>query len=411
MAQSAEPYHVTPRPRFPALDPEPPRRPRRAAAVALIVTLALAGGVIYATLLSPGGSHRHVAAPAVSRTSDFNGIVLAQTSSGELSLTDLRTGKVDVLKGAGEFAGSLAVSPDDKFLVDPGTSKVLSLTSEFTLATVPNQLSFSPNITASYPWSDHDSYVLLLPPAESFGYSGNGDATLQSVQTGATIDLGVGDDAAGDPQQAGAFLSVPASGIPPATSDLQGPDSKLVLADAGVSTQTLASSAALTAALGFAPGIAVTLQPEVNPQGTMVAVEVAAENKAQSPSGIVVLGRSGQVLGAAPITGGGSTPMSWSPAGTSLAFVSASASGLDLVQWKIGTKAMTRTPFPKKYFPDQCLWAPDNSAVLCGAFQFLSRHQSLVTPTESWVAFASGRAHVLSERGPVLAWLSGHLKR
>jgi hypothetical protein len=143
----------------------------------------------------------------------------------------------------------------------------------------------------------------------------------------------------------------------------------------------------------------------------MVAVEVAAENKAQSPAGVVVLGRSGQVLGAAPITGGGSTLMSWSPAGTSLAFVSAGASGLELVQWKIGAKAMTRTPFPKRYLAGQCVWAPDNSAVLCGAFNVLSRTQSLGTPTESWVVFASGRARVLGERGLVLAWLSGHLQR
>jgi hypothetical protein len=372
------------------------------------VTLALAGGVIYA-ILSPGGSHRHVAAPAVSRTSGFNGIVLAITSSGVLSLTDLRTGKEDLLKGAGEFAGTLAASADDKFLIDPGTGKVLSLADELHPATVPNKLTFSPDITASYPWSDHDSYVLLLPPAESFGYSGNGDATLQSLQTGATIDLGVGDDAAGDPQQAGAFLAVPASGIPPAMSDLQGPDSKLVLADAGAAPKLLASSAALTAALGFAPGIAVTLQPAVNPQGTMVAVEVAAENKAQSPSGIVVLGRSGQVLGAAPITGGGSTLMSWSADGSSLAFVSDGAPGLELVQWKLGAKAMTRTPFPKKYFAGQCVWAPDNSAVMCGAFNLVSSKRSLVAPTESWVVFASGRAHLLGEHGQVLAWLSGRL--
>jgi hypothetical protein len=379
--------------------------------VALIVTLAVAGGVLYATL-SPGGSHRPVAAPAVSRTSDFNGIVLAENSSGELSLTDVRTGTEDLLKSAGEFAGSLAVSADDKFLVDPGTGRVFSLTDELHPATVPNQLSFSPNITASYPWSDHDSYVLLLPPTESFGYAGNGDVTLQSVQTGATIDLGVGDDAAGDPQQAGAFLSVPASGVPPAISNLQGPDSQLVLADAGAPTQVLASSAALTSLLGFPQGTAVTLQPVVNPQGTMVAVEVAADSKAQSPSGIVVLSRSGQVLGSAPITGGGSTLMNWSTAGTSLAFISARASSLELMQWKIGAKAMTSTPFPKKYFVGQCVWAPDDSAVLCGAFKLLSRSQSVVNPPQSWIVFASGRAHLLGgQRGLPLAWMSGHLKR
>jgi hypothetical protein len=351
-----------------------------------------------------------VAAPVVNRTSDFNGIVLAETSSGELSLTDLRTGKEDLLKGAGEFGETLAISADDKFLIDPGSGKVLSLTDELHPVTVPDHLSFAPNTTASYPWSDHDTYVLVLPPALSFGYAGNGDATLQSVQTGATIDLGVADDAAGDPQQAGAFFSVPASGTPPVISNLQGPDSQLVLANAGASTRVLASSAALTAVLGFAPETAVTLHPVVNPQGTIVAVEVAAENKAQSPSGVVVLGRAGQVLGAAPIIGGGSTVMSWSTAGTSLAFVSARASGPELVQWKIGAKAMMRTPFPKRYFADRCVWAPDNSAVLCGAFNDLSRSHSLGTPTESWVVFASGRAQVLGGRGLVLAWLSGHLK-
>ena len=407
MGQSAEQDQVAPRPRFPALDPEPPRRSRRGAALALTVTLAVAGGVSYA-VLSPAGSPKQPAAtPVVSRTSDFTGIVLAETSSGVLSLTDLRTGKEDLLKGLGPVGGMPAVSADDKLVLDPGTGKVFSLANKLHPATVPNQLSFSANITAGYPWSDHDSYVLLLPPSGSFGYAGNGDATLQSVQTGATIDLGVAADAAGDPQQAGAFFSVPASGQPPATSDQPGPDSQVVLADAGAARQVLATAAALTHVLGFAPGTAVTLGPAVNPQGTMVAVEVAANNRAQSPSGVVVLGRSGQVLGTTAIAGGGSTAISWSADGGSLAFIS----GADLVQWKIGANAMTRTRLPKGFFfPDECVWSPDSSAVLCGAFRILPRNQSLGTGTESWVVIASGRAHVLGEHGLVLAWLSGQLK-
>lgn len=409
MAQSAESQYVAPRPRFPALDPEPPRRSRRGAVLALIVTLAVSGGVIYATL-TPGTPPRQAAAPAVSRTSDLTGIVLAENTSGELSLTDVRTGKEHLLKGAGEFGPGLAVSPDDKLLFDPGSSKVLSLAEELNPVSVLNQLTFAPNTTASYPWSDHNSYVLQLPPALSYGYTGNGDATLQSVHTGAKIDLGVGDTAAGDPQQAGAFFSVPTSGTPPATSNRQGPDSELVLADAGAPTHVLATSAALIQTLGFAAGTAVTLQPMVNPQGTMVAVEVAADNKSQSPSGIVVLSRSGQMLGAAQMTGGGSTVMSWSTAGTSLALVGGSASGTYLVQWKIGAKALTRIPFPKKYYAQQCIWAPDDTAVLCSAYHFIARGRPLVTPTESWIAFASGRAHVLGEHGQVLAWLSGHLE-
>jgi hypothetical protein len=80
------------------------------------------------------------------------------------------------------------------------------------------------------------------------------------------------------------------------------------------------------------------------------------------------------------------------------------------VQWKIGAKAMTRTRFPKKYFGDQWVWAPDDSAVLCGAIKFVSRTQSFAPATESWVVFASSRAHVLGEHGLVVAWLGGHLK-
>jgi hypothetical protein len=411
VAQSAEPEpdQVLPGPRFPALDPEPPRRSRRGAALALTVTLAVAGGVTYAAL-APAGSHKQSAAtPAVSRTSDFSGIVLGQTGSGVLSLTDLRTGKEDLLKGLGEVSLSpgLMLSADDKFLIDPSTGKVFSLINGLHPVTVPNQLSFAPNTTAGSPWSDHDSYVVLLPPSGSFGYAGNGDATLQSVQTGTTIDLGVADAAAGDPQQAGAFFSVPVSGQPPATEDQPGPDSRLVLADAGAPAQVLATAAALNHILGFAPGTAVTLEPAVNVQGTMVAVEVAADNRDQSPSGVVVLGRSGQVLGAAPITGGGSTAMSWSADGGSLAYVS----GADLVQWKIGANAVTRTRLPKEFFfPDGCVWSPDDSAVLCGAFKIESRIQSLNAATESWLVIASGRVHVLGERGGVLAWLTGQLK-
>jgi hypothetical protein len=408
VAEAAEASQGAPRPRFPALDPEPPRRPRRTAALALIVLLAVAGGVSYATLSLSGSHMRQAATPNVSRTSDFNGIVLAETGSGVLSLTELRTGRTDLLKGLGafgEYPGSV-VSADDRFLIDPGTGKVLSLTSDH-LSTVPNQLTFSANTTASYPWTDHDSYVLLLVPPNTFGIAENGEATLQSVQTGITIDLGAADSAAGDPQQAGAFFSVLASGVAPAAPYLQGPDSELVLADAGATPQVLATSAELAGALGFAPGTAVSLQPVVNPEGTMVAVQVAANNKAQSPAGIVVLSRSGQVLGVAAIAGGGYPAMSWSASGTSLAFVS----GTDLVEWKIGAKATIRTPLPKGFFADGgCFWSPDNSAVLCAGFNtsVLSRHQSLDSSAESWVVIASGRAHMLAEHGLVLAWLTGH---
>jgi hypothetical protein len=408
VTQSAESPQAALRPRFPALDPEPPpRRPWRIAALALIVALALAGGVSYAAF-SPSGQHKHPAASAaISRASDFDGIVLAETNNNFLSLTDLRTGKEELLKGLGVFGENPApvVSADHNFLIDPDTGKVISLSSELHPAVVPNHLSFYPGTTASYPWSDHDSYIVeSTNPNNAIGLSANLDATVQSVQTGNSIDLGAADNPVGDPQQAGAFFAVPAPGNLPAPGlNAPAPDSQLVLADTGAATQVLATSGTLTDILGFTPGTAVTLVPLVNRQGTMVAVQVAAANQTSSPAGIVVLSRSGTVLGAEPIEGGGSAAVSWSGDGSMLAFVSAAKSGLELVQWKIAAKAITRTPFPKRYLVGECFWSPDNSAVLCRPFPG--------QPTVSWVVVASGRAHVLAEQGLVLAWLSGRLGR
>ena len=65
------------------------------------------------------------------RGSPFTGLILAQTESGVMSLTDVHSGRVRLLRALGVLPQNPppAVSPDDKFLVSPAMARLFSLAS------------------------------------------------------------------------------------------------------------------------------------------------------------------------------------------------------------------------------------------------------------------------------------------
>jgi len=156
-------------------------------------------------------------------------------------------------------------------------------------------------------------------------------AAVQSVHSGSTVSLGSADYAAGDPQQPGAFVAVPSS-APPSQSDVQ-PDGTLDLKDVGQHPRVLATAAALKRAVHITAATPVTLVPTVNPQGTKVAVQIQSIY-GKGAGGIVVLSRTGQVLGT-ELTSGSPT-ITWSGAGNTLAWVGAGAAGLEVSEWEVG---------------------------------------------------------------------------
>jgi ABC-type dipeptide/oligopeptide/nickel transport system ATPase subunit len=159
--QPADSSQISQRPRFPALDPEPPpRRLRPVVAVLIVVILAGLGSWLGYTQ-SGTTPHRSTVVP-VSYVRGLTGVVLAEAPKSVLSATDMQAGKAVMLSNLGQFSSSPnpAVSADGKFLLDAATGRLLSLASLSHPQTAPNALTFSPGNMPGFlanPWSDHDA--------------------------------------------------------------------------------------------------------------------------------------------------------------------------------------------------------------------------------------------------------------
>jgi hypothetical protein len=392
---------------FPGLDPEPPRDPWRAirrSMIPLAVVLAVGlGSLVYAhhngAAPRPAGT---VAPAATSIAPGFSGVVLAQLHGGALSLTEMSTGQAVVLKSLGDFGtiGPEQISPDGKYLVDPDSSRVISFASLAHPAAVSNGLTFpapgsaQPEAYQVY-WSDHDARIFLATYPDTGQVFPKG--AVESVRTGRSSAVQHFDGATGDPQAAGAFVAVPGIKRPPPPQEGAAPDTSITLDDVGRPARLLATAATLARAAGLKPGTHVTLNPTPNPQGTMVAVTVfpAASNSGQA-GGIVVLSRSGKVLGTEV---SGQFEVAWSPSGRSLVTIGPGpADLLTLTRWQVGGPKAASTLDINEEDLTSCMWSPDGTAVLCGGAQ------------RRWTLLRAGRpAVIFTGDGQPLAWLNGRV--
>jgi hypothetical protein len=359
------------------------------AALALALGLAALG---YA--LVPAGSRSYV---TPRRPASFGGMILAETRDGLLTLTDLRTGRVARLTKLGLLPTSPppVVSADGKYLVSPAMGELISLADPAKPAKIKNALSFSANSSPwlTNPFANRDTSLIVQAMVYTSPVA-TARTSVQSVATGGTVSLGIADSAAGDPQRAGAFVSVPMPGLRP-PADEATPDTRLELREAGAPTRILATAARLGHVLGIKAVNAITLTPVPNPQGTMVAVEVRPA-KRHGSSGIVVLSRTGKVLGSQSAGTAGIPAMAWSRTGASLAYIGLGTYSPELTQWTIGGQSTTGM------FPvgtgrvGRCVWSPDGLSVLC-------------MRNETWLVMQSGKVEQPRGHGIVLAWLPGGL--
>jgi hypothetical protein len=398
LADSSE---IGQRPRFPALDPEPPPRPWRRVGTALIVLLVAGLGSwlgYNASGTAPPPHHR--AAVSVSFVRGLSGVILAETPGSYLSETDMQTRKVVVFKNLGQFSSNPdpAVSADGKYLLDAAVGRLLSVSGPGHPQTVPNNLSFSPGAMGTFladPWSDHDTGVveLSMPTGNGGLQSTIPVAAIESVRTGRMVTLGPADSAAGDPQDEGAFMAVPGRGKP--NSYGVPPDASLALADAKVRHRVLATTGQLNRVLGVKLGTEESLVPIPNSQGSMVAVVVSSLTG--DSTGIVVLSRNGKLLGSLP--GAGPSWAAWSHSGRTLAFVGYSRGGPELSEWTVGTRsATTALHDSSRTGPTSCAWSPDDKAVVCDG-----------GPHGNWLVIRSGAESVTAGQGQPLLWTRGRL--
>jgi WD40-like Beta Propeller Repeat len=396
------------RPRFPALDPEPDPRPWWHRVLVGVGVVAAAGAIAAAVVFWPfsaGASHaRQKAAPAALPAALDRGRILAQTSAGDLLLTDPAGAHVQKLSAIGPVGQGAAASLDGRYLSE-GNGQILIVKRAATLAAYPAKIPISSVATPAWPepFADHDRDLIILPDgyAPQQGYSAQNPVTVVSIATGTSQSLGIADAIAADPAAAGAIVTVGAP--PPASSsvDLLSPDSRVELRDAGRPPVVLATARELSRDLNMGRNTPVALEPFPDPAGDKIAVEVYP--LAGTSAGIVVLTRTGRVLGAVATPFGVQGNPAWSPSGTSLAYPSTGNDGPGLFIWTGGDQAVER-PAPLSAasggFFGTCIWSPDGKSLLC---------ETGVPGQQQWLVMgAAGGVVALSTRAPgvPLLWMA-----
>ena len=373
--------------RFPALDPEPPPRRwyERAARFATVVAVAgaVAAGVVFVVRVI--GHSGRPAAPIgpVTGTASRVGRVALVSTDGSVALSDVDGTHLTTLHSLRRYPDQLlALSIDGRYLVASDGTIIavqgggVSIQQAHAVVTT-QQMEAMPDPLAN---RDQD---LIVGPASSIGLAPwdpfqerifepvhfAGTVSAIPFGTGKPVGLGIADAAAGDPQQVGAFVSVPSGESPHAAVNegVPAPDARVELRDVGRPAVILATADSLNSALGQKPGGRVSLVPFPTPDGDRVAITVTDASEAGTSEGIVVLDRSGHVqytlsAGSAPEAG---QALAWSPDGRSLAFMSQGSTSSDVVVWVPGQRPLIRADPTPDDVPIRCLWAPDASAVLC----------------------------------------------
>jgi hypothetical protein len=385
--------------RFPALDPEPPPPPWWRRLVIPAAVLVLAAAVVAALQLQPWSATRKPAA-AAGNSAGLGGRIVFITAAGGLALSDPDGRHVmPVMANVGQ---TVAAAPDNRSLSLPN-GQLIVVKHGPTLALGPSSVPLSSETTTAWPdpFADHGRALVMLADFGVPSQSSSNPISVVSLATGRAVPLGAGDQVAGDPQAPGAFVSVAAPPSPAAVSvpGSANADSEIVLRDAGQRPVLLAMAATLNSDLGYARSLPASLDPVPSPSGSEVAVAVRPQGA--SVTGIVILNRTGQILGRALTPFGTQSIPAWSPSGRSLAYLAGVDGGgtPELRIWTIGRPAMTSV-LPGSALSAAgagygvCIWSPDGMSILCGA-------------SGGWAVAKAAGARMAAVHGPgsLVAWL------
>jgi hypothetical protein len=300
------------------------------------------------------------------------GPILIQDPHGTLDLVD--PGPSGVIQPAG-----LALLPGETIMAAPDRRFATTLQGAVLAIDANDQVhpTAIPRITQALlggpgTFAADDQAVITV--ASNGGQLRTGQISALVLRNGRPVQLGTADEAAGDPQAVGAFVSV-ARAVPsnrdPAGGYFGLPDSQVELRDAGQSDRVLATAGQLNAALRQPADRPVHLSLFPNPQGTAVAVVLNPPFGGAGNVGIVVLDRAGAVTGIVPPPIG---PVeyawpSWSPDGRALVYPTIGSSGTELTIWRQGGQLLLRTAPDNGAAFGYCLWAPNGSAIMCPTIQ------------------------------------------
>ena len=388
--------------RFPALDPEPPpvSRKRRLAA-ALAFFCAVAGVVALGLVLGRAGA-RGASAPEPFGVA-VTGRVIALTSKDQLLASRPDGARSSLLTDLGAFGQGLpAVSPDRLFIAGAQGTIVSLAPRRPRLVAAELHLGPAQLISPLSPFSDHDHAVTEIGLGPFGAPTASAEVSVVALSTGAAIPLGIASRAAGDQQRPGVFAVVPGPEVGASTENqIEPPDASVELRDAGASPVPLLSAPAAARAVGLDPSTPVVLYPWPDARGDTVAVTVTPAS-GSSTEGVVVVDRSGAVKASVlasvgPAAGG---LVSWSPDGTTIAYVGYGSTGSEIATWTLGGTVSVRNVPVGDPAASLCIWSPDGSALLCPAAtasQF---------PTRWYLTgSASGPIAVVSAPGLPLVWI------
>jgi hypothetical protein len=365
------------------------RVPRLGLAAVAIAALAVAGSVVGVRVASgaqpgPGGG-RIVSV-------DFDGIVVLSDSDGQHRTWLSRLG---IFQNQGMIA-----APDNRFLVT-SSGRLISVQHD---GLAPTDVSATVGNLALFGFADHDDALVGL---EIEGPDPRPTVEIVSLADSRMLTLGRADEVAGDPEAVGAFVTMPAAtqpGGPPPPGGYAGEADRAVeLQDYGKPTAVLATSTQLEADLHQRPG-PVSLEVVPDRQGDKVAVVVNPTATGDQGAGLVVLDRTGRVIGAIPPSRGPieySQP-AWSPDGSSLAYPSAAPRQTRVTVWRLTGSVSTRDAPDLGAGLSYCLWATTGTRFICASTSCTADQAA------EWVVGDSrgGPLRLFPAAGVPLAWLS-----
>ncbi len=371
-----------------------PRRPGRwrgrrgglAAAIAVAVVLASIAGIRVASGPPQGAGAGRVLSV------DFNGIVVTSDPEGTQRMW---------LSPLGIFQDQgLVVAQDNRFLAT-STGRLIAVHRN---TVAPTGVAAVIGSMALFGFSDHDAALVGLEPE---GPQGRPTIEVVGLSDGRAMALGNAAEVAGDPQRFGAFATVAAAsqpaGAPPPGGYAGEADGRVELRDYGEPAILLATSAGLEADLHQERG-PVNLEAVPDRAGDKVAVMVNPTSAGDRGVGMVVLDRTGRVLGAVPASAGPleySQP-AWSPDGTSLVYPSMARGAAAISVWRIGGSTYSRAAPDLGASFGYCLWATTGTRFLCASTTFGPDQTAL------WVVGDARRGPLrkFPAAGVPLAWLS-----
>ena len=359
------------------------------AAAALLVASAL---VLAVHLASTGVQASLPAGRIVS--GDLNGTVLLSNPQGLARAW---------LPGFGTFTDEGLVVAQDDHLVVTSTGVLIAVRRQSLDATGLTVRRVATLGLAGF--ADHDRALAGLDVGGSRNW---GIAEVVPIDGGEVVALGQADGVAADPASPGAFVTLPSlaqPGNPPPAGGYAGAaDARVELRDAGRRPVVLATSAQLEGDLREAAG-PVNLEVFPDRQGDKVAVLVNPVAAGEANAGVVVLSRSGGVLGAVRPQAGPleySQP-AWSPDGTALAFATSIDNQSQVSVWHVDGPVYTRPAPDIGAALNYCLWSSTGDGIMCASTDFGAAGST------QWVAGNAGRhpLRAYSAPGLPLAWLIG----